>query len=268
MLASNEEQIAKEWEKYKGYTVRPLASTTKYYQRKLNHYKDKHSFLIYGGTPEIRSIFQKLNLNVVLMDKSEEMIRAMGRLTNATIPIAENEMILIRDWLEKPVNKHHFDFIIGDDVINMVKWDQFELFLSNTHHMMKHNGIFVCHLLVKPDDHFINKSFLTLMTEYKRGVISSIYDLASQLNFICFDESNFAMGWQQTIEILGKEKLQLFKPDFDFIDIFGYCNSRFYCPPQERFEALAKKYFSIIEVYYPYEHKYCLFEPVYVLKKL
>jgi hypothetical protein len=45
------------------------------------------------------------------------------------------------------------------------------------------------------------------------------------------------------------------------------CNSKFYCPPQLAFEALAKQYFSIREVFYPHEHDYCLFEPVYVLQK-
>ena len=76
------------------------------------------------------------------------------------------------------------------------------------------------------------------------------------------------MGWQQTINAIGAAQLNVFKPDFDFIDIFGLCNSKFYCPPQLAFEALAKQYFSVIEVFYPDEHDYCLFEPVYVLQKI
>lgn len=269
MLAANEDLIAKEWEKYAGYTVRPLPSTIDYYSKIIySQYKKKQLFLTYGGTPEIRNIFQNLNINVCVMDKSEEMIRAMGRLTHLQQPIGHTETILIQDWLEKPIKKNYVDFVIGDDAINMVDWNQFDLFLSNTHHLLSHKGIFVCHLLVKPDDYLINKSFSTLMAEYKSGKILSIYDLASQLNFICFDKQHYSMGWQQTIKILGKEKLDLLKPDLDFINTFGYCNSRFYCPPQKVFERLVKKYFSIVEIFYPHEHEYCLFEPVYVLEKV
>ena len=75
------------------------------------------------------------------------------------------------------------------------------------------------------------------------------------------------MGWQQTINHLGIDALNKFKPDFDFIDTFGYCNSKFYCPPQLAFESIANKYFTIKEIFYPDEHHYCIFEPVYVLQK-
>jgi hypothetical protein len=75
------------------------------------------------------------------------------------------------------------------------------------------------------------------------------------------------MGWQHTIENLGRQQLDLFKPALDFFNTFKFCNSRFYCPPQLLFEEKAGPYFEIKELFYPHEHHYCQYEPVYLFKK-
>jgi len=268
ILTLNEEQIAIEWEKYKGYTVRPLPSTIAYYAGIINNQAHNSTFFIYGGTPEIRSQFQQLSHHVVIADKSPVIVRAMGRLTRDAMPIAHNEHYVELDWLYTSLLQSKFDLLIGDDAINMVSWDYFDLFLKNAATILNPNGLFICHLLVQPDHSLIDKSFSDVMNEYKNGIIKNHYDLASKLNFICYDEHDYSMGWQRTINIIGKKQLQLFLPDFDFITLFGLCNSKFYCPPQLEFERIAQHYFSIEEIFYPHEYDYCLFEPVYVLKKL
>ena len=268
MLTSNEEQIANEWKKYQGFTVRPLASTVSYYSDLIHSFSRNDKFMIYGGTPEIRNIFQLLDLPVTLLDKSEQVIHAMGRLTHSESPVAPNERFIKMDWLQDDTAPEKMDFIIGDDAINMVPWEHFDTFLKNTKRRLNKNGLFVCHLLVKPDDSLIKQNFYELLDEYREGKIKTHYDLASRLNFICFDEANYGMGWQQTIHRIGATRLNIFKPDFDFIATFGFCNSKFYCPPQDQFEKLISNYFLIDEIFYPHEHDYCLYEPVYVLKKL
>lgn len=268
MLVSNEKVIAEEWKKYAGYTVRPLPSTCAYYKDLIQSNPNKESFLIYGGTPEIRSIFQELNLNVTLTDQSELIVRAMGYLTSAAIPINANEKLILTNWLNlEGVANNSCDLLIGDDAINMVEWTQFELFLSNASRVLKSNGLFICHLLVKPDECLITNKVDDVIREYENGIIRTQYDLASRLNFICYDNKSYAMGWQNTIEQLGINQLNQFKPNFDFMSTFGQCNSKFYCPPQEKFERLLDNYFHIDEVFYPHEHEYCQFEPVYVLRK-
>lgn len=268
MLATNEIKIAKEWEKYKGFTVRPLPSTIHFYEEIISQYLPEEKFLIYGGTPEIRNIFQYLDYKLTLVDRSEEMVRAMGLLTKSKAPIARNEHFIKSEWLNLSVLNKKFNLIIGDDAINMVKWDDFELFLQNSYVSLEDNGTFICHLLIKPEDVLINKNFQEIFIEYKNGFIRSNYDLASRLNFICFDKNSYAMGWQQTINTIGIHNLEKLKPHFDFLDTFEFCNSKFYCPNQFEFENLVKKYFYIEEIFYPHEHEYCKFEPVYVLKKL
>lgn len=267
MLMSNEQQIAQEWEKYKGYTVRPVESTINYYTNLIEHYAHHSGNLIYGGTPEIRSIFQRLKSHVTIVDQSEQVVRALGRLTYASTPIAKNEIFIEANWLKLQDLPNKFDFIIGDDAINMVAWPHFDTFLSNAHHILNDDGIFICHLLIKPDDALINKSITQIVDEYHAGKIKSPYDLASRLNFICYDQTSHAMGWQQTIQQIGRSTLNQFIPELDFVDTFGKCNSRFYCPLQADFERIAKRYFRIHEIFYPTEHDYCLFEPVYVLVK-
>lgn len=267
IFLQNMDDIAHEWGKYKNYTIRPLNSTISYYKKHINKYSHKNEFLIFGGTPEIRSIFQKLNFNVVLIDKSETIVRAMGKLTTAKCPISKNEIYIRMNWLSIQPTKSKFDLIIGDDAINMVHWEQYKNFLCNTSNLLNKNGRFICHLLVKPNDALINQTPLQLLESYNKRIIQTKYDLASRLNFICYDKSNYSMGWQQTINKLGKSKLDLFKPSFDYYETFKNCNSKFYCPPQYLFENLVQQFFSIEEVFYPHEHEYCQFEPVYVLKK-
>ncbi len=264
MLTSNEERIAAEWEKYQGYTVRPLPSTVAYYQRFISQQK---TALLYGGTPEIRSLFQARTLPLVILDINKEMVHAMGRLTPNKLPLSHQESLLTMNWLATDSLTTTFDLLMADDAINMVRWDDFDLFLRNAHALLQADGLFICHLLVKPDDVLIYKTVDDIFDEYKHHAIPSLYDLASRLNFICYDHNHYSMGWQQTITMLGKEKLNLFKPDFDFINTFKFCNSRFYCPPQAEFEAIATLYFHIEELFYPHEYHYCRFEPIYVLRK-
>lgn len=267
MLKKAEADIAKEWEKYRGYTVRPLPSLVKYYEKIIAAHGANNRFLLFGGTPEIRSIFQQQQKKLILYDKSMCILKAMGRLTYKKMPIAANEIVMQKNWLEKTNDSLHTDLIIGDDAINMLPWQDFEIFIRHAYRMLNENGIFVCHLLVKPDEFLIDKTFFDIFKEFNQGLIKSKYDLASRLNFICFDKKSYAMGWQQTIDNIGKKCLDLFKPAFDFVDTFAFCNSQFYCPPQMQFENIVKNYFSIEEIFYAHEWDYCLFEPVYVLKK-
>lgn len=267
MLVNTEEMIAKEWEKYIGYTVRPLASTIQYYSQWIQFYSRQHHFLLYGGTPEIRNIFQQFKLNVTIIDQSEKMVRAMGRLTEQGLPISKNESFKQLNWLSLSKINQSFDLLIGDDAINMMDVIDYDAYLNAAHQILKKDGIFICHLLVKPKDAYIHNSFLDVVRAYKKGEISSVYDLASRLNFICFDKKNQKMGWQQTIKQLGSLRLNYFLPHFDFKAIFGNCNSQFSCLSQSIFESLVKKYFYIKEIFYPHEHDYCLYEPVYILSK-
>jgi len=267
MLLQEEEKIAAEWRKYQGYTVRPLPSTISYYEEIIATYSAKARYLLYGGTPEIRSLFQKFGYPLSLVDRSAPMVRALGQLTEAQRPLADNEQLLQQDWLHLDGLGEPFDFLIGDDAINMVTWPQFELFLQQAWRRLRPGGLFVCHLLVKPCDSLIQTTLPLLEQEFRNGSIQSRYDLASRLNFLCWDKNTYAMGWQQTIAHCGAVELNRFKPELDFIDTFGFCNSRFYCPPLPLFEALVEKYFTIREVFYPHEHEYCLFEPVYTLER-
>lgn len=268
MLISTEEKIAREWEKYKGFTVRPLPSTIEYYKKNIQTPSSYDNYLVYGGTPEVRTLFQNLDRHVCLVDKSQEMVRAMGRLTQNKIPLSNNEEFISVNWLEMSAIKKSFDMLIGDDAINMVDWKFFDIFLSNAANLLNKNGLFLCHLLVKPEDKLIQKTFEQVMMEFNQGVINNHYDFASRLNYICFDEKDYSMSWQQTINTIGQDNLNQLISKFDFINTFGLCNSKFYCPPQDKFECVVKKYFTIEEIYYPHEYEYCAFEPIYLLKKL
>jgi len=269
MLVNDEIKIALEWEKYKGYTVRPLQTTINYYEKMILTYLKQEPSLLYGGTPEIRTLFQKHNLKVTIVDCSELMVRAMGYLAHNRIPLSENEYFVESDWLtiDPPIGK--VSLAIGDDAINMVSWSDFPIFIQNVHKLLLDDGVFICRLLIKPDDKFIDQNFFHVIDEFKNDYIKSRYDLVSRLNFICYDKKNYSMGWQQTIKQLGKDRLDYlaFDSDLDFVGTFGFCNSKFYCPPKKEFEYLISDYFKILEIFHPSEYEYCMYEPVYLLQK-
>lgn len=267
MLTHDEEKIAQEWKKYQGYTIRPVPSTLSYYGEIVASHSGQTQFLLYGGTPEIRSIFQKLRYRLTLVDRSTTMVRAMGLLTEAQTPIAANERFLRQAWLKPEGLKEEFDILIGDDAINMVAWSEFELFLQQAWRILRPGGLFICHLLVKPRDDLIHMKLSELENEFRRGSIKSVHDVASRLNFLCWNKKSYAMGWQQTIKRLGKDSLARFRPELDFVETFGLCNSYFVCPPIQLFDHLVEQYFTVREVFYPHEHEYCIFEPIYVLEK-
>lgn len=267
MLASGIPEIAKEWEKYRGFTIRPLPSTLSYYGEIIAAHSEKTRFLLYGGTPEIRSIFQKLHYPLTLIDRSRAMVRAMGLLTDEKLAFSPRESFLQQDWLNLDALEEQFDLLIGDDAINMVPWTAFDLFLKHASRRLRPGGLFICHLLVKPDDDLIQMELSQLETEFRQGAIRTSYDLASRLNFLCWDPKTYGMGWQRTIKQLGDTQLARFLPEFNFVDTFGLCNSHFYCPPLEQFSELVERYFHVRDVFYPNEHAYCRFEPVYVLEK-
>src|SRR5688572_24895166 len=117
MLTANEEKIAHEWKKYKGYTIRPLPSTCQYYDERIKAYTAENKFLILGGTPEIRSIFQTLNFPVTIVDQSKTVVRAMGKLTFKQRPFSNLETYIETNWLNLNSLNRKFDVVIGDDAI-------------------------------------------------------------------------------------------------------------------------------------------------------
>src|SRR5579862_8317544 len=146
MLVSGEDKIANEWNKYQGYTTRPLASTVSYYQKWIRNCSQDNPqgrFLLYGGTPEIRSIFQEQNIKLSIFDRSEEMVRAMGRLTCDGQPVSANEYFRPVDWIQMGEVKNTFNCLVGDDAINMIPWNRFDQFLRNAHELLDQAGIFI-----------------------------------------------------------------------------------------------------------------------------
>lgn len=269
MFSDDENIIAKNWEKYKNFTVRPLPSTVKFYKKCLEKYTNnttKH--FLYGGTPEIRSLAYDKNLSLLIADRSETMVRSMGKLTSHNTPLSTNEYLIISDWTNLNIANEQMDILIGDDAINMVSWDKFPKFLQNSRRILKKDGIFVCHLLVEPSKIYQNKSFSETMQLFHDKKIKSVYDLASFLNFIFYNKETYEMGWQETIKRLTNSEKNTLKSFFDFENIFKLCNSLFACPPIKDFENLLKNNFLIEDVYYPEEYEYCKFEPIYLLKKI
>jgi SAM-dependent methyltransferase len=262
--------IARQWSRYKGFTVRPLKSTEDFYDRYVGQHStaDAH-VMIYGGTPELRDCTFRRKRATTIVDRSALMVRAMGLLTECGEALAPHERFFECDWRRIPVPSRSFDLLMGDDAINMMAWPCFPDFLDESCRVLKDGGVFVCHLLVKPDDRLIDQALAEVFAEYRRGVISNKYDLASRINFVHYDRSGYMMGWQRSIRGLNEAlRTGLIGHDEGFSDHFRLCHSAFACPPRDEFERLLLGRYEILDVCHPVEYEYCRFEPLYVLKKV
>lgn len=263
------ERIVDLWKTYKQFTVRPVLSTEKYYRDIIEqHEKQVTQAFVYGGTPEIRSALQRSKIETILVDRSKVMVEAMGLLTISGIPLALNESFKEGDWLDLPIDDNSVQFALGDDAINMLDWDQFPAFLSETNRILVPGGWFACHLLVQPPEDYRRQSVSEVVKLYRKGDITSVFDFASRVNFIFYDNKTYKMGWQTSIIELRKAlKEGLILDDYSFIERFKNCYSSFACPPLELWDVLVRKYFQVYEIFYPKEFDYCRFEPLYLLRK-
>ncbi len=117
MFLNTPQAIAQEWEKYLGFTVRPLPSTINYYANIITEQLENNnhpSLMIYGGTPEIRSICQGLDIRTTIIDRSIKMVEAMGLLTFKQQSLSANENYIACDWLSIDLPAHSFDILIAD----------------------------------------------------------------------------------------------------------------------------------------------------------
>lgn len=268
MGVSDHAAICASWRAFKGYTVRPLASTERYYQSVIDRLGRGQELLLYGGTPEIRSCIRAAGARVMMVDRAEPMVHAMGLLTVHGEPLADNERCLEGDWLDMPVRDGCAGLALADDAVNMVAWPAFERFMREAHRALASGGWFACHLLVQPERRYRQMSAREVIAEYEAGKIESEFDFASRINFCFYDESSYFMGWQRSIAGL-KPLLERgeIATDHGFIDTFGCFNSQFACPPQREWEKLIEPLFTTEEIFYPREHDYCRFEPLYLLRK-
>ena len=270
MKVTEHKQIAQQWEKYKGFTIRPLPSTQAFYQSVVERYSvTGDPVMVHGGTPEVRNaILDAGERKTTLVDRSLTMVHAMGLLVADGKPLQPTETAVEGQWLKLPVADNSQQVVLGDDAVNMVSWPEFPQFMDEAHRVLKDGGVYGCHLLVQPMDAFRGQPIEEVVAEYANKRIPSLEDYASRVNFAFYDEDTYKMGWQQSIkglrEALGDKRI---KNDHGFIQRFAECGSVFACPPQKDFEKLVAPKFKVLDVFYPTEHDYSAFEPLYVLQK-
>ena len=269
MRVTEHTAIANNWQKYKGFTVRPLPSTEDYYRSVVDRFTTpSDQLMVYGGTPEIRGGIIDAGRKATLVDRSPTMVYAMGLLVSGGQPLAPSETLVTGDWLNMPFEKGFASAAFGDDAVNMAKWKQFPEFMKGAHTLLVDGGLYACHLLVQPEAGYRKQTAAEVIREYEAGQIPTQEDLASRINFTFYDERTYQMGWQRSIA--GLKEAQAagdIKTDYGFAERFAECNSVFACPPQADWEKLVEPMFSIEEVFYPTEHDYSRFEPLYLLRK-
>lgn len=89
----------------------------------------------------------ELEIETTCIDINKEMILAMNSLLKIKNP---NESIVIENWLQNSLEDNSFDVVIGDCVLENVKWEERGKLLSEVKRVLKTNGIFMMRFFSVP----------------------------------------------------------------------------------------------------------------------
>ncbi len=268
ILSGDIKKIARDWEKWKGTTVRPLqeheAIYAKHFQ-KIARSKNQR-LLILGATPELRTLGHKYKCKITCADCNLKMYLAMGLLVRGKI---DEEIFLKSDWRDLPLPNNNYHLAAGDDVLNMLPWSEWDLMLQKISFLLKPRGYFSTHLIVKHRDLWHHEKLENVFQKFAQGEISNAQDFLVQAAVTMWNPKTYEFSWQKFVKKIKQLREQKkIKSDFGIYKTYKSFASVSVLPPQEKFEKLAQKYFKIIACEYAREFEYCESEPMYLLQKI
>ena len=175
ILSGNIKKIARDWEKWKGTTVRPLAEHEEIYEKHFQKIarKKKPRVLILGATPELRTLGHKYKFEITCADRNLEMYLAMGLLVRGKI---DQEIFAKADWADLPLQNNYYHLVAGDDVLNMLSWPEWDSLFTKVSSLLKSKGYFSTHLIVKHCDEWNREKLENVFKKYERGEIKNPQD--------------------------------------------------------------------------------------------
>lgn len=245
------------------YPARPSLQEIDIFDVIMREFKGK-KLLILGSTPEFRDLGAKNNLMVTCADANSDMLEGMKQLMYYK---NNNEQLVHCNWLVLPFQDHSFDIAYGEQSINVVPLEQWETFFQNVFRVLQQNGIFVLKIMMRKlgDEKTILSTFKRRnydLAYLKLKAFGSLLPLTN--GSLCIGDSMTYVTHLFKKGIVSSECYQRF---LYHVDAIGKGGLRAYFMDQEKFEALASKYFVIEKIIHGADFEFHEHHPIYILKK-
>jgi ubiquinone/menaquinone biosynthesis C-methylase UbiE len=266
-------ELAKIWTNYLP-PCRPSFSEMTIYARYLRKIQNKHphrklNLLILGSTSEFRDWGYEENLNVTVIDKSEEYHNQIKwEMKHKNV----HERFVHQQWQNMNF-KDEFDLIVGDLAIGNLKKEEISHFLKNIQKALKEDGFFMTKSFFRKDDYPI-KRLDRIFSEYVKNNLNFhpfpllIYDITLS----CMDKDSGILNFShQYNEIYKLYKSGLI--DKNLLDTFsnlGWESNmkfEFYIPTVTEWEEMIKMHLKIYGKEYG-EDVYSANFPIYIITKI
>ncbi len=230
--------------------------------------KKNPKVLILGVTPELRNIALKNNCQVVSIDISQEIIKAMK--TSIKYKGFKKEKVINDNWLTVPLLKNSFDLVMGDaPLTNLLSVNEVRKLLFKVRKVLKPDGF----LLLRELIHLSNKKapFKKIVSDYRKNKIKW-EDFFMDLRFYTF----FNKAYNPKNKLLSADKIfqeiekkyqqgELTKKEYQRIMILE-SRIKNLVLFKGKFAKLLKENFSIISIKIDKEFRFSQYLPIYLLK--
>lgn len=161
-------------QRWKDYTpsVRPSKDEIQKYKQMIKFNSRKSlKCLVFGATPELRDMLFELKCDVTVVDNNQYMIEKMSSLMNYN---PKDEKTIVSDWINVDLKENHFDYILGDHVVNMLPISKYTHFLSKVKKLLAVGGIFINRVITIPQKSILtNLEAIKLYDKKKLSIMTS-----------------------------------------------------------------------------------------------
>lgn len=229
--------------------------------------KRQLKLLVLGSTPEFRDWGYEENLNVSVVDKSEEYYRFISReLRHKNI----QETVFFSTW-EQMQLPESYDVILGDLAIGNVNPQKFDAFLCNIRDSLSDDGLFMGKSFIWTDEEAA-KPPKQIIDEYLSFARIHPYTFINhQLGLFCLDKQHFSIDFQRMFREL--ENLvshgEMSQELFSFFLNVGWNTEmkfEFFAPSQEYFVSSVNKVLAFNQFVHT-EDVYTNVFPIYIITK-
>lgn len=223
--------------------------------------------LVLGSTPEFRDWGYDEDMDITVVDESEEYYRVISReIRHKNL----KENVLFCKW-EEMFFEESFDIIIGDLAIGNVNPCLVDVFFDNIERALSDEGFFIGKSFIW-DEHEEVKTPTQIIQNYKTSTHIHPYTFINhQLGFYCLNKNDFSISFSKMF----KEVEKLYKTGIIDEGLFSYFSNvgwdkemkfNFYAPSQKLFIEIVNKKLQF-ECFEHTDDIYTNLFPIYIVTK-
>lgn len=240
---------------------------TSYLRRIQSAKKERIKLLVLGSTPEFRDWGYEENLDITVVDKSEEYYQAISReIRHKNI----KEKLIISLWEDMELEEE-YDIIIGDLAVGNIDGDRLDDFLKAVSSALLPGGYFIGKSFLWADDELVKTPHMIIEDYFKAPQMHPYTFINHQLGLYCLDKQTFQIDFtrmfNEMIKLLKEGVLD--QNTFSYFENVGWNTEMkftFFAPSQDYFREHVEKYMKFKEYVHTSDIYTCVF-PIYIITK-